>query len=75
MNGFEIQNETDVGLERRQELVTNIRVPTSGEADTSNKVLDNHKVDVDDDMQYPICQLRGNFQQLHLYNLPAIGHT
>ena len=54
MNGFEIRNETDVGLERRQELVTTIRVPTNGEADTSNKVLDNHKVDVDDDMQYPI---------------------
>ena len=34
--------------------MTNIRVPTSGDADITNKVLDNHKVDVDDDMQYPI---------------------
>ena len=63
LNGFEIQADADAALERQQELVNNIKTPsrrrggaanTSGEADTSNRVVDHHKISVDEDMQYAI---------------------
>jgi len=63
LNGFEIQADTDAALERQQELVNNIKTPgrrrgpggnTSGESDMSNRVADQHKVNVDEDMQYTV---------------------
>jgi len=63
LNGFEILSDCDAALERQQELVTNIKTPgrrrggagnTSGEADMSNRVADQQKVAVDEDMQYAV---------------------
>ena len=80
LNGFEIQSEADAALERQQELVTNIRVPSrrragagniSGEADTSNRVLDHHKVNVDDDMQYAIFVSYVEIYNNYTYDLLA----
>jgi len=63
LNGFEIQADTDAALERQQELVNNIKTPgrrrggagnTSGDSDVSNRVVDQKKVAVDEDMQYSV---------------------
>ena len=63
LNGFEFINEADAALERQQEHVNNIRTPSrrrggagnlSGDADTSNRVMDTHKYSVDEDMQYAV---------------------
>lgn len=63
LNGFEIISDADAALERQQELVNNIRTPSrrrnangnhSGEADMSNRISDDHKFPVDEDMQYSV---------------------
>ena len=80
LNGFEIQGEADAALERQQELVNNIKTPsrrragagnTSGEADTSNRLLDHHKVTVDEDMQYAIFVSYVEIYNNYTYDLLA----
>ena len=80
LNGFEIQLDADAALERQQELVNNIRTPsrrragagnTSGEADTSNRVVDHHKISVDEDMQYAIFVSYVEIYNNYTYDLLA----
>ena len=80
LNGFEIQPDVDAALERQQELVNNIRTPsrrragagnTSGEADTSNRVVDHHKISVDEDMQYAIFVSYVEIYNNYTYDLLA----
>lgn len=80
LNGFEIQPDVDAALERQQELVNNIRTPsrrragagnTSGEVDTSNRVVDHHKIPVDEDMQYAIFVSYVEIYNNYTYDLLA----
>ena len=78
-NGFEIQADADAALERQQELVNNIRTPsrrrgggnTSGEADTSSRIVDQHKITVDEDMQYAIFVSYVEIYNNYTYDLLA----
>ena len=67
-------------MERQQELVNNIKTPsrrrggaanTSGEADTSNRVVDHHKIPVDEDMQYAIFVSYVEIYNNYTYDLLA----
>jgi len=63
LNGFEIQADSDAAYDRQQEAVGNVKTPgrrrggggnTSGDSDVSNRVVDQHRVTVDEDMQYSV---------------------
>ena len=78
LNEFEILSDCDGALERQQELVTNIKTPsrrrggtdnTSGEADLSNRVVDQQKVLVDEDMHYAVFVSYVEIYNNYTYNL------